>query len=144
MNYVQNWKNAIKRELKEVIWQFWHSEATNGQFSPSLTVIKDGHGVTSTEYWQKKMTSWKNYYEHLYEDEDDSTKPAFALSEQEPPPFKSEIAWAIKQKHILLKGALVTRQLNWCTKSAMRYGSAWMESVFLPVPKKGDRTLCSD
>jgi len=34
--------------------------------------------------------------EQLYEDEDNSTKPAFVITEQEPPTLKSEITWAIK------------------------------------------------
>jgi len=66
-----------------------------GNVSPSLTVIKDDHGRLLTEK-DDVLQRWKNYCEHLYEDEDESTKPALALSEQEPPPLKSEIAWAVK------------------------------------------------
>jgi len=120
------------------------------KFTAPLAVINDKNGELLTEKDQV-LARWKEYCADLYTDDEDQTPIPF--TESEPPPLKSEVAWAMgktaKNKSPgsdgvpveLFKEAgepAIDMMHKLCTHvwNTGKWPMEWMESVFITIPKK--------
>ncbi|CAF2370343.1 unnamed protein product [Rotaria sp. Silwood2] len=130
------------------------------KFHPRLNCIKSktGENITETE---KIAERWKEYCQELYEEKDNTINWNFQIDEQEPPPLISEVERAIKdtasQKtpgpddvpvELIKNGGESTIKLMhqicvtiWKTG---KWPEDWTDSLFIPLPKKGDSKQCSN
>ena len=82
------------------------------KFTAQLTVIKDSNGSLLTEKDQV-LARWKEYCADLYTNKEDHAQIIY--SEREPPPLKSEVAWALGRTVYLTVDPFITSRLVWLT-----------------------------
>ncbi|GFS04657.1 endonuclease-reverse transcriptase [Elysia marginata] len=136
-----------------------HSQITR-EFRPRLNVIKDKNGNALTDQ-EKIGERWAEYCREMY----DSSKiisPQMSPNEEDDlPPLKSEVEWAIRQlpsgksagvdniqiyaEMIKVSGdSGVELYHKLCLKiwETEQWPEEWRKSVFVTLPKKGDLQQC--
>ena len=127
-------------------------------FQAKHIAIKNSAGEKLTEP-DKVCQRWKEYCEQLYDGQEESTD--FVVQEKEPPPLKEEIRRAILKSALckapgpddialeLLRfgGEVTLNKLHEICEEVWENGTwpeEWTQSVFIPLPKKGDLLQCSN
>ena len=132
-----------------------------GSFSPRMNVIKNAKGIELIE-GEKIKEGWREYVEKLYK-RDPTMGCVFAPPQfqPEPPILLEEVRQAIQQLAnnkspgiddlpIELIKALGAEgentMLGICQKiwDTLEWPQQWKQSVYIPIPKKGDLKLCTN
>ena len=128
------------------------------QFQAKTVAIKDIDNKLQTEP-EKVCQRWKEYCEELYDDINDETE--IDVQEKEPPPLKEEIRRAILKlgngkapgpdqvavELLKFGGDMTLNRLHEICLEVWTSGvwpEEWTQSVFIPLPKKGDLHQCSN
>ena len=137
-----------------------HSEINDltKEFRPKLNVIKDKNGNSLTEQ-EKIGQRWAEYCREMYDSPEILTSPITPNDEDELPPLRSEVEWAINQlpneksagndninaEMIKVSGEPgVDIYHKLCLKiwKSEQWPEEWRKSVFVTIPKKGDLQQC--
>ena len=128
------------------------------KFQPRYGGIKsaDGKNLTTTDEISQR---WKEYCEDMYSDHE--VNETVTLTETEPPPTRAEIERAISRTangkatgpdnvpaELFKEGgdATVNAMHRLCEAiwTTGEWPEEWTQSVFIPIPKKGDLSQCSN
>lgn len=127
-------------------------------FVPRTTAVRDSSGKKLVEPGEVNQR-WKEYCEGLYEGVDESID--INVQEKEPPPLKEEIRRALLKSAMrkapgpdavtaeLLRfgGEMTLTRLHEICAEVWDTGDwpeEWTQSIFIPLPKKGDLLQCSN
>src|SRR5688572_16803738 len=131
---------------------------TLNKFQPKLQSVQAENG----EYISDKegiAERWKQYCEELYNDVEG--REHITGYEREPPPLRSEVARAIRQvasgktagpdgvpaELFKYGGEKILEKMHYICTALWEDGEwpdDWIESIFVPIPKKGDARQCSN
>ncbi|GFR66241.1 endonuclease-reverse transcriptase [Elysia marginata] len=134
--------------------------ALTREFRPRLNVTKDKNGNALTD--QEKIDErWAEYCREMY-DSSEIIPPQMPPNEEDDlPPLKSEVEWAIRQlpsgksagvDNIYAEmekvsgdpGVELFRKLCLKIWETEQWPEEWRKSVFVTLPKKGDLQRCSN
>ena len=130
------------------------------KFQPRLHCIQSLSGKNITEP-DKIAERWKEYCEDLYSDSEGTDSQQADSYEREPPPLRTEVLRAMNQTashkspgsddipaELFKAGgdATVDRMHRICTAlwETGEWPDDWTNSIFIPLPKKGDLRQCSN
>jgi len=126
----------------------------------TLNLVKSSSGETITD--PKGIASrWKEYTEELYRDTDELIPPRPTITSREPPPLKSEVSRAMSALNLgkapgadgipveLIRygGSKTLDAMHKICEDVWETGewpTDWGLSTFIPIPKKGDLSQCSN
>ena len=134
---------------------------STGTFKPKMDIIKDenGHDLTDSKEIKNR---WRSYTEDLYSDKNNEDMDENAVAgENEPDILESEVREAMNniannkspgcdnipiELLKALKDDGVKLMHNICQKiwTTKQWPKDWKRSIFIPIPKKGDRRECSN
>lgn len=139
---------------------FKHIKSLLNERKVGLNMIKSSTGEILVE--PKEIAGrWKEYTEELYREDQIGNNQGIQVTETEPPPLKSEIAKAmesINQRKAPGADNIPIELLKYGGNSTLdtmhkicvdvwetgEWPSDWGLSTFIPIPKKGDRSQCSN
>ena len=134
---------------------------TKGTFHAKMCSIKDRNGVDLTEAEDIKKR-WQEYTEELYKkDLSDPDNHDGVITDLEPDILKCEVKWALEsittnkasggdgipvELFQILKDDAVKVLHSICQqiRKTQQWTQDWKNSVFIPIPKKGNAKECSN
>ena len=160
-SYVENTCFKIEKldEQHRDAQVYQHVKALTKEFKPSLSVIKDQDGNIHTEKEDIRVI-WREYCKKMYNTQTSDNEET-VIFETEPEPLMEEVKRAIEKlkngkspgcdditAEMIREGGEESVKIyhQICCKiwKTGIWPKTWKRSIYIPIPKKGDLTLCTN